>query len=127
MIANTLPKTDSYGEFQNDITTYQFISHSLKVNGSVIVGWTDGNGTHYDILFSIPAGFPEFNTLQGGLFSTYLFVSIMRVGAFGFKIAEDPTIDSSYYAEKLGLPIHFTAGAVAELVNGVRADLWKGL
>ena len=113
--------TDAYGEITNSEETYRAIAHTLDVGGSVIVGWTDEDGTHYDILF---VAFPEqFGTLQGGLRGrSDLFVGIMRKGCFGFDLTHDDT-HPSYFAEKLGLSEYGTSSTVAklaDLVNGVR-------
>ena len=112
---------DAYGEITNSDETYSAIAYGLDVHGSVIVGWTDGDGTHYDILF---AAFPEqFGTLQGGMRgSSDLFVSIMRKGAFGFKCDREKS-HPSYIAEKLGLAEYSASSTVAklaDLINGVR-------
>lgn len=44
---------EKYGEVINGENTYKAIAKNLKNGKSVIVGWTDEEGTHFDILFSL--------------------------------------------------------------------------
>lgn len=105
-----------YGEIINSEKTYEDIADILKTHGSVLIGWTDELYTHYDILFLYKAQFYGTN-IQGGIKSNDLFVTIMRKGAFGFKI--DSKKSSGYIAEKLNLSDNETAEKLAELINGV--------
>lgn len=112
---------DEYGEVTNSQGTFIGIANDLNVHGSVVIGWTDGDGTHFDILF---VAFPEqHGDLQGGLRgSTDLFVSIMRKGAFGF-LSDRTGTHPSYVAEKLGLSEYRASSTVeklTDLINGVR-------
>lgn len=114
---------DDYGEVINGEGTYAGIAEDLKVK-SVIVGWSDGKGTHLDVLFS--SGAIRFGSqIQGGIRpASDLFVSIMRMGAFAF----DPfTTDThpTYYDEKLARQSLGSecAEALAELINGVKRHL----
>lgn len=113
---------DSYGEVINGNETYRGIAEELESN-AVCVGWTDQDGTHLDILFTLkPLG---YGTFQGGIAPRRdLFVSIMRVGAFAFEI-NDMDTDPGYYAEKLARGNFFgsAATALADLINGVRREL----
>lgn len=114
---------DEYSEITNSEETYSDIAEFLKKNNSVFVGWTDGDMTHFDILFTYnPLG---FGTHQGGVRPTDLFVSIMRIGAFGFEIEHEDT-HASYYEEKLAVGLHglgSTGEKLAELINGVKKYL----
>lgn len=114
-------KYDDWGEVVNDPETYDEVAQLLIEDNSVLLGWTDQNMTHLDILLTIkPSG---FGTHQGGIRpATDIFVSIMRRGSFGFEIANEDT-HSGYYEEKLGGPMGSTADAVAELVNEVKKRL----
>lgn len=113
---------DEYGEVINGELTYAAIAQHL-IHGSAIIGWNDEEFTHYDILFTLMPF--KAGMLQGGLHQgRNLFVSIMRVGAFGFDIAR-PDTHPSYYAEKLGLD-STTAGKVADLINGIKRELNRG-
>lgn len=132
-------KTDEYNEVINHPNTFKAIAEELKKSKAVLIGWTDENYTHFDILFTykptvaigqiINGVFVEDIFLsanfQGGIRPTDLFVSIMRVGAFGFEVNNKDT-HWSYYDEKLGSRFRFgeTIGAkLAELINGVKKNL----
>ena len=113
-------KDDGFGEIINDYDTFKSIGHDLKDKTSVIIGWTDDGGTHYDILFTYRA--KSYGILQGGVSGDYLFVSIMRKGAFGFDVvAEDTTAE--YYGEKLFVSGIETQKKLADLINGVKKQL----
>src|SRR3990167_6718131 len=117
---NDSVKYDNYGEIINSPETYKEIADTLKRRVSVLIGWTDGDMTHLDILFTVNVdGFGHF---QGGVKDTDLFVSIMRRGAFGFEKDKDDT-HAGYYNEKLGGGLGSTADALAELINGVKKKL----
>ena len=106
---------DKYGEIINGEKTYKEIAYLLKHGNSIIIGWTDEEYTHYDILFTLNV--VKEGTLQGGLRWNDLFVSIMRKGAFGFLT--DSEKDSGYIAEKLSLENNITTEKLTELINGI--------
>lgn len=113
--------SDRYGEITNSEATYQAIADGLLGEGSLVVGWTDGDGTHFDVLFvNRPA---QVGLLQGGLRGgSDLFVGIMRKGCFGFDATRIDT-HPTYLAEKLGLAEYSASSTIAklaDLVNGVR-------
>lgn len=113
---------DEYDEVINGEDTYISIAEELPTR-SVLVGWTDGEGTHFDILFTLYA--LRFGSqIQGGINpATDLFVSIMRRGAFAFDPSNTDT-HAGYYAEKLGGGLGTECGEkVAELINGVKRHL----
>lgn len=111
---------DNQGEIINGELTYGTIADSVRNIGSTIIGWTDGNGMHYDILFT---RFPVMEgDIHGGIQSDYLFVSIMRVGAWAFRVNLSQSVHASYVEEKLGVPSE-VAEKVAELINGVKEHL----
>lgn len=112
-------KKDTYEEVINHQETYDDIAFLLKTQ-SVCIGWTDQAGTHLDILFSL--GAKVDGHLQGGVQMYDLFVSIMRVGAFGFKIEKQDT-HPGYYGEKLGIGYNTTTEKLAELINGVKKSI----
>jgi len=100
--------------------TYEYVASVLKNAGNCLITWTDGRSVQFDILFVLrPKMAPDqLNTLQGGITSAYLFVSIMRLGAFAFRTGGGS--GQNYYAEKLGVP--FDVGhELAALINGIRA------
>lgn len=114
---------DEYSEVTNSEETYSEIAAFLRATQNVFIGWTDEEGSHFDILFTyMPLG---FGTHQGGVRPTDLFVSIMRVGSFGFEILNEMT-NWVYYDEKLGNAFKFgetTGTKLAELINGVKKYL----
>ena len=76
--------------------------------------------THYDILFDydvLSLGF-----IQGGIKDDYLFVSIMRIGAFAFKIDDEK--HAGYIAEKLfNGRLDSSVEKLTELINGIIKEL----
>lgn len=114
-------KKDKYGEIINHKDTYLCIVINLKLFGKVLIGWTDKKGTHFDILFGLHSIIFGTN-IQGGIEKTDLFVSIMRVGAFGFEI-QKKDINYLYIKEKLNIMSDTTAKKIAELINGVKKEL----
>lgn len=116
--------TDEYNEIINGEETFKTIAYHLKMHQPVIIGWTDENSTHYDILFTLTAK-RYGSQIQGGVRpETDLFVSIMRMGAFGFEVNDMPT-HPSYVDEKLCMRLgdNITREKLAELINGVKASL----
>lgn len=113
---------DSYGEVLNGPGTYAEIVEDVGYGASALVGWTDGLGTHFDILFTRRPACPNPANIQGGVRAGDLFVSIMRVGAFGFEI-NGLVKHHGYVAEKLHLGDGPTSERVADLINGVIAQL----
>ncbi len=113
-------KYDEFGEVINDEETYKAIGERLKTGKSVLVGWTDGDMTHFDVLFT--AGVAMYGTTQGGIKADDLYVSIMRRGAFAFEVVNTDT-RAGYYAEKFGGGLGSTADALSELINGVKKNL----
>lgn len=110
---------DTYGEVVNGEKTYKEIAYLLKSGNSVIIGWTDEEETHLDILFCLNV--VKEGQLQGGLRWNDLFISIMRVGSFGFLT--DNKKDSGYIGEKLNLRNNVTTQKLTELVNGIIENL----
>lgn len=122
MCYNSFMKYDEYHEVINSQETFKEIGQLLQANQSVFIGWTDGEGTHFDILFIInPIGFGSF---QGGVTTSDLFVSIMRVGSFGFEIRDTYT-NAGYYEEKLArlTSLGSSREKLAELINGVKESI----
>lgn len=116
--------TDEYGEIINSEETFKEIAKLLSKSTPVLIGWTDEEGTHFDILFSYKVyGFGHF---QGGVQQSDLFISIMRIGTFGFEVDHTDTFPS-YYEEKLavGNNLGSTREKLAELINGVKKYLKK--
>lgn len=134
-------KVDQYGEVINSPDTYKAIAERLKDHHAVLIGWSDENSSHFDILFNNGADadlgqiingifvadqFLSAN-FRGGIRPNDLFVSIMRVGSFGFELRNVDT-DWGYYNEKLGSRIDLgetTGQKLADLINGVKKELLK--
>lgn len=118
--------TDAWGEVVNGPDTVWMISQSLKAGCSAVVGWTDGRITHHDVLFTLAGDI--YGRLQGihpaaqRAPSRILFVSVMRVGAFGFVMERGTKFDNRYVAEKLGVG-GATAEALTALINDVVQEL----
>lgn len=119
---------DEYGEVINGKETYEDIASNIGDREPLLFGWTDGQGTHFDILIVYRAYCENSASLQGGIRPSDLFVSIMRVGAFGFEV-NDLVKHPGYIAEKLGVRLDWglgtTAKALADLITGVIAELQK--
>lgn len=110
---------DEYGEIINCEEAFTSIALLLATVQTVLIGWTDQAGTHFDILLTNKANFMRAG-FQGGIKPTDLFVSIMRLGAFSFKkqsLAEG--LHPNYIGEKLHLGGGITAEKLAELLQGV--------
>ncbi len=112
---------DEYETVVNNPETYSFIAKALLKDGNILIPWTDGEGSQLDILLNLLFT-PAIGPIQGGIESDYLFVSIMRVGAFAFRIGNNETT-GDYYSEKLGLTSGATADKLAVFLNGVRKEL----
>lgn len=111
---------DEYGEVINGEETYNTIATLLHTGQPALIGWTDEDGTHFDILFTRKA-FKE-GIVQGGIKWDDMFISIMRLGAFGFKVENKDTAPG-YYAEKLGYSGTSTTEKLAELFNEIKNRL----
>ena len=111
---------NKYDEIINGEETYKVIAGNLMQGLNVFIGWTDNIYTHYDILFTYKA--LGTGGYQRGLRYTDLFVSIMSIGSFGFKIDSDK--DVGYIAEKLfnGREDE-SVKAVTELINGIIKEM----
>lgn len=113
---------DEYGEVINGEETYKGIAEELRTN-AVIIGWTDEQMSHFDILFTFTA-ISFGSQIQGGVKPrSDLFVSVMRKGSFAFDISNEGT-HWGYYDEKLhGGFGEITGQKVADLINGVKRYL----
>lgn len=113
---------DIYGEIINGKDTYFKISKHLIKGESVGIGWTDENGTHFDIIFTL--GIKKYGIFQRGIKPNYLFVNIIDWSCYGFSV-NDVKI-GGYIQEKLRLSGESIIGEkVKELVNGVIECLKK--
>jgi len=111
---------DAYGYIINDVQNYTEIAQLLKTNQSVIFPWTDQKMAGYDILLNVrPYKMCELG-LQSGLQTNYLFVTVMRCGAFAF---EKPTVSTDLVSKKLNIGYKETAHRFAQLINGILEKL----
>lgn len=116
-----LPDVDEWGVVYNTETTYKRLA-SLLTETSVVIAWTDQEGTQLDILLTL---FPlQVGPLQRGLRGNRdLFVAVMGFGAHSFDAAHTDT-HGGYISEKLGGGgYNVTWEKVAELLNGIRGFL----
>lgn len=110
----------------NGEKTYKYIKDKLNENSSALIAWTDEIGSHFDILFTYKPISPNWDLVQGGIRPYYLFVSIMRIGSFGFN-TENSDKTADYIIDKFRMPISCrdTAEKLAELINGVIKEIKK--
>lgn len=109
---------DEWGEVINSEETYKAIAEEVNGGGRCLIGWSDGAGTHYDILFvTLPIHLG--GQIQRGIDEdTDLFVSVMSKGSFGFEI-NDIWKSPDYVAEKLRMSRDISTEKLAELINGI--------
>lgn len=113
---------DEYGEIINGEKTYKEIAHILRTGRSVIIGWTDEEYTHLDLLFSLSPYKQSSNYLQRGLRGiNEVYVCIIGIGAFGFDI--DGEKSSEYISEKLNIHGQPTVDKLTELINGIIKEI----
>ena len=97
-------KYDNYGEVINDKITYEYIVYILNSGGNILIGWTDENASHYDILFSLIER--SFGTIHGG-------------------VKVNDKLSGAYITDKLG--VQGSEKEFEELVNGVISCLQSQL
>ena len=120
---------DEYNEVINGENTYEMIAKTLCNEGKCIIGWTDQECDHRDILFTykpIHLG----GALQRGLRWCYLYISIIDMSCMGFLIEDGYYKDGfwikpnnkkydGYIKEKLRLHNNPCDDKICELINGV--------
>lgn len=115
---------DNYDQVINGTETYNAIAVELISTGKCIIGWTDQDYDHRDILFTYK---PKHlgGSLQRGLRWCYLYVSIMDFCSMGFLIEDhsDNTKSNGYIIEKLRLCDNHCDLKICELINGVTHSL----
>ena len=112
---------DVFDEAENCKELYRGICSELLTSGSILIGWTDEEMSHYDILFNIKVATIPNNsaTFQGGIRSGNLFVSVMGKGAFSFSI-NNTKLDETHVAEKLNI---MSNDRLAELLTEIKREL----
>lgn len=116
---DTINKT-KYDEIVNGYFTYKAIVRDLKINKSVILGWTDNDSTHLDIYISLN-NTNKYGYLQRGIKETDLFIGIIDHSFYGFKT--ECTKDESYICEKLRMGQSILTKRLTELINGIIIEL----
>ena len=112
---------DTSGCVVNHPGAYQFVAASLAI-GSVCIAWTEGRGTHHDLVFALSK--THAGIAGGGMHRPdLLYVGVMRIGCFGFGIRSDRTLVGGDVSEKLNVTEGVTADSLAEFINGVIAAL----
>ena len=104
------------GEVSNGHSTYNSIVKILEKHGCVLIGWTDRENIHFDIMFSLPA---PVGWLQRDITHEDLCVTIFGFGAAAFNINEIEVLPA-YIADKLGLQMSDALLKLAELINNIR-------
>ena len=122
---------NGYNEVINGPATYKEIAEILKNKTPVLLGFTDNDATHYDILFNygnivhLNRVHTAESTVQRGIRETDLFVSILGTNSYGFNI--DTTKHESYICEKLfNGRMDYSVSEVAKLINGVIEEMNNG-
>lgn len=110
---------DKYDEVINGEETYKNIAIDLCDKKPVIIGWTDGEYDHRDILFTYRV--KKYGNLQRGMRWSDLYVSIIDHTSYGFLIETDTDNrkDNEYIKEKLRLHDNNCDKKICELINGV--------
>lgn len=118
---------DEYGTIHNSPETYRWVADNLNTLGSILIAWTDEEGSQFDILFTkLKLPISKLGPTNGGIRWNDLYVSIMRMGSFGFAIEKAPDTYPGYYEEKLTTgTLGSTGKKLAELLNGVRNQLYE--
>lgn len=117
------PDIDEYGEIINGPNTYEAIAAEIgsQTRNSVVIGWTDEEGSHLDVLFALRP--TQFGNLQRGYRGvTDLFVAVMGFGTAAFECGSQS--HPGYYAGKLGLGDNITNTKLAELIDNIRTSKW---
>ena len=113
---------DEYGVATNSEALYRSVAEMLQHAGAYI-SWTDGRGTHYEIVFTLRPATIQGNQHAYGLRGGELFVGIVYKGCWGFKTDGRPLFPA-YVNEKLdigddpGNPGP-TSIALTDLIKGV--------
>ena len=127
MSESTIPAArfaqDEYGVVANSASTYQAVAEQLRASGSVSLGWTDNASSHLDVLFVLtPVQVGPSNRMDHH--PGKLFVAVAGYGMFAFALERSHgPLHPGYLAEKLGMRYSVTTEALADLVNGVLAEV----
>lgn len=111
---------DRAGDIVADTKTIKAIVSELRDGSSVLIGWTDGYGNHYDLLFVYRP--QQYGPIQDGITAQqHLFVSVLGRGAFAF-MASTEWFHESYYGATLGIDTAppDTIVSIARLIGWIR-------
>lgn len=114
---------DNYGEVINGEKTFKKIAEELFDYGRCIVGWTDQEYDHRDIMFVYRTS--KYGNLQRGLKATDLYVSIMGFSSMGFSTGDKRSNIKhyGYIMEKLFLEDNACNQKICDLINGVIKEI----
>lgn len=130
---------DTYDEILNGEDTYKTIAKYLyggidylhgntdsverDESQSILIGWTDGEYDHRDILFTYRVQHTDNH--QRGMRWCHFFVGIVDFVCYGFtiEINTDNRKGPGYLKEKLRLHDNHCDDAICELVDGVIHEL----
>lgn len=113
---------NGYNEVINNTWTYCKIAEELLNSGKVLIGWTDNEFDHRDILFVLNV--TKIGECQRGIKSSYLYVSILHTGnvSSAFPIDE---FSGDYIRKKLNLNNNSCDDSIICLVKGVLENIIK--
>ena len=114
-------KLDEYGEFLACPENIESVVDKLLATGSVLIGWSDGEATHYDVLLNYIVDFYPENrvSFQRGIHYNDLFVSVIGRGAFGFDIEEDCYLSPYYFEEKMNIDSPELAAFISDVITNI--------
>lgn len=113
---------DEYGVVSNSPNTFQAAAEQLRDSGAVSLGWTDDAMSHLDVLLVLaPPQVGPTNRMDHH--PGKLFVAVAGYGMFGFAVERNNPLFHAYLGEKLGMRPCVTTEALADLVNGVMAEV----
>ena len=113
---------DEYGVVSNSTVTFRAVAEELRMSGSVSLGWTDNAMSHMDVLLVLnPRQVGPSNRMDNR--PRKLFIAVAGYGMFGFALDRNGPLHHAYLGEKLGMRPTMTTEALADLFNGVVAEL----
>lgn len=115
---------DSWGEVVNGKETYAEIARELAKGQTLLVGWTDGRGTHHDMTFAtVDQKHGRISALHPALaVKGSLLVGVFYRSTFGFELYDDVPLHPDYVAEKLRITGLDESFALAVLLNGIKSE-----
>lgn len=113
---------DSWGEVINGPETYAEIAREMSRGQTLLIGWTDGRGTHHDMTFAtVDQKHGRINALHPSARGLML-VGVFYRSTFGFALYDDKPLHPDYVAEKLRITGPDESFALAVLLNGIKSE-----